>query len=103
MLGFFVFFVKQKTAYEMRISDWRSDVCFSDLAENSKGEGAAPSLVLEREQPVSEQPQAQPHCQGQRCVHLPEVGAAPDEACDGENDEQEIGRASCRERVCQYV
>src|SRR3546814_4863073 len=27
----FVFF-KQKTAYEMRISDWRSDVCSSDLA-----------------------------------------------------------------------
>src|SRR3546814_5254988 len=26
------FFVKQKTAYEMRISDWISDVCSSDLA-----------------------------------------------------------------------
>src|SRR3546814_10519102 len=25
------FFVKQKTAYEMRISDWSSDVCSSDL------------------------------------------------------------------------
>src|SRR3546814_6157889 len=29
--GFFFFF-KQKTAYEMRISDWSSDVCSSDLA-----------------------------------------------------------------------
>src|SRR3546814_10922591 len=29
MIGFF--FVKQKTAYEMRISDWSSDVCSSDL------------------------------------------------------------------------
>src|SRR3546814_8287794 len=31
---FFVFFVffKQKTAYEMRISDWSSDVCSSDLS-----------------------------------------------------------------------
>src|SRR3546814_2677196 len=30
--GFFVlFFFKQKTAYEMRISDWSSDVCSSDL------------------------------------------------------------------------
>src|SRR3546814_8409527 len=28
----FVFFFKQKTAYEMRISDWSSDVCSSDLA-----------------------------------------------------------------------
>src|SRR3546814_8739684 len=27
----FFFFVKQKTAYEMRISDWSSDVCSSDL------------------------------------------------------------------------
>src|SRR3546814_3606281 len=32
-----VFFCKQKTAYEMRISDWSSDVCSSDLAY----EGAA--------------------------------------------------------------
>src|SRR3546814_2624656 len=31
MLMFFFFF-KQKTAYEMRISDWSSDVCSSDLA-----------------------------------------------------------------------
>src|SRR3546814_8417629 len=28
----FIFFFKQKTAYEMRISDWSSDVCSSDLA-----------------------------------------------------------------------
>src|SRR3546814_13606022 len=31
MCGFFFF--KQKTAYEMRISDWSSDVCSSDLRE----------------------------------------------------------------------
>src|SRR3546814_18950769 len=32
MVGVFVFFFfKQKTAYEMRISDWSSDVCSSDL------------------------------------------------------------------------
>src|SRR3546814_4483052 len=29
--GVVVFFFKQKTAYEMRISDWSSDVCSSDL------------------------------------------------------------------------
>src|SRR3546814_6715630 len=28
---FVLFFLKQKTAYEMRISDWSSDVCSSDL------------------------------------------------------------------------
>src|SRR3546814_6536860 len=30
-----LFFFKQKTAYEMRISDWSSDVCSSDLAADS--------------------------------------------------------------------
>src|SRR3546814_13570480 len=34
MLVFFFFF-KQKTAYEMRISDWSSDVCSSDLAPDA--------------------------------------------------------------------
>src|SRR3546814_2054209 len=37
----FVFFFKQKTAYEMRISDWSSDVCSSDLAERGAVRGAA--------------------------------------------------------------
>src|SRR3546814_15403593 len=32
MWWLFFFFFKQKTAYEMRISDWSSDVCSSDLA-----------------------------------------------------------------------
>src|SRR3546814_5058502 len=31
-VGWVFFFFKQKTAYEMRISDWSSDVCSSDLA-----------------------------------------------------------------------
>src|SRR3546814_7416319 len=31
LLLFLFFFFKQKTAYEMRISDWSSDVCSSDL------------------------------------------------------------------------
>src|SRR3546814_9424737 len=42
MLVFFFFF-KQKTAYEMRISDWSSDVCSSDLTgdprDNTDGAG----------------------------------------------------------------
>src|SRR3546814_13463763 len=32
----YVFFFKQKTAYEMRISDWSSDVCSSDLAHGEE-------------------------------------------------------------------
>src|SRR3546814_3222417 len=35
---FFFFFFKQKTAYEMRISDWSSDVCSSDLQMRHVGE-----------------------------------------------------------------
>src|SRR3546814_10530841 len=31
-----IFFFKQKTAYEMRISDWSSDVCSSDLVRSKK-------------------------------------------------------------------
>src|SRR3546814_12699225 len=33
----FLFFFKQKTAYELRISDWSSDVCSSDLVHAAKG------------------------------------------------------------------
>src|SRR3546814_6229063 len=39
------FFFKQKTAYEMRISDWSSDVCSSDLDRHAgqvRGSGHAP-------------------------------------------------------------
>src|SRR3546814_10328472 len=32
---FLFFFFKQKTAYEMRISDWSSDVCSSDLGRRA--------------------------------------------------------------------
>src|SRR3546814_6745174 len=33
-----IFFFKQKTAYEMRISDWSSDVCSSDLGRDLRDE-----------------------------------------------------------------
>src|SRR3546814_8528662 len=36
LLYLYFFFFKQKTAYEMRISDWSSDVCSSDLEANMK-------------------------------------------------------------------
>src|SRR3546814_9417314 len=38
------FFFKQKTAYEMRISDWSSDVCSSDLLPDDEFEERLPSL-----------------------------------------------------------
>src|SRR3546814_2238253 len=75
----FFFFFKQKTAYEMRISDWSSDVCSSDLAVHRRDSGVW----------VEES------------VRLG-VGPRSDEVAD-DVDKVEIGRASCRERVCQYV
>src|SRR3546814_14072889 len=45
-----LFFFKQKTAYEMRISDWSSDVCSSDLDgdfRGSLGEAAGNYIVLD--------------------------------------------------------
>src|SRR3546814_8824075 len=40
------FFFKQKTAYEMRISDWSSDVCSSDLTGSAaRGSAAVPPTV----------------------------------------------------------
>src|SRR3546814_11206901 len=45
---FCVFFFKQKTAYEMRISDWSSDVCSSDLS-SCKAASASAALLLASE------------------------------------------------------
>src|SRR3546814_10384269 len=41
MLCIFFFFFNQKTAYEMRISDWSSDVCSSDLFDATENTLAA--------------------------------------------------------------
>src|SRR3546814_11693545 len=41
---FIFFFFKQKTAYEMRISDWSSDVCSSDLLGASTSTGRCGGL-----------------------------------------------------------
>src|SRR3546814_18757546 len=50
-LVFIVFFFKQKTAYEMRISDWSSDVCSSDLHDGGDVEPAAEGSLQGRAQP----------------------------------------------------
>src|SRR3546814_7904037 len=56
---FFVFFFKQKTAYEMRISDWSSDVCSSDLpSEHCRAEGKE----RQGDYPVLAAPAAQERC-----------------------------------------
>src|SRR3546814_10320705 len=45
LLSFSFFFFKQKTAYEMRISDWSSDVCSSDLLEVHAADEAFPATA----------------------------------------------------------
>src|SRR3546814_6466602 len=49
-LNFFVFFFffKQKTAYEMRISDWSSDVCSSDLSCAQKGDERSKEFIYKQ-------------------------------------------------------
>src|SRR3546814_15952705 len=128
---YLIFFFKQKTAYEMRISDWSSDVCSSDLDALAlpAGQGAAGAikvqifkadiveethplddflqyplgdlallvgqLVGQPEPPKPEPPKPEP----------PKPQPAPEPAPTPPPPEPvlEIGRASCRERVCQYV
>src|SRR3546814_1309282 len=69
---FFIFFFKQKTAYEMRISDWSSDVCSSDLQgdeaeqhdEGARRLHATPTPL--RSEGERAQRRAQPACGQQR-------------------------------------
>src|SRR3546814_5454785 len=46
MFFFLFFFFKQKTAYEMRISDWSSDVCSSDLLRLGGLRGGEPDDLV---------------------------------------------------------
>src|SRR3546814_5894758 len=43
----FCFFFKQKTAYEMRISDWSSDVCSSDLCGREDRDNGSPVALAD--------------------------------------------------------
>src|SRR3546814_20628229 len=57
-MGFFFF--KQKTAYEMRISDWSSDVCSSDLLRPAAGRGGSGQHARRRLH-GRDHPRAPPH------------------------------------------
>src|SRR3546814_2602971 len=94
-------FFKQKTAYDMRISDWSSDVCSSDLRKRVQ-------LALEH------QAERRIGKRAQRSVAADRIGAhrAMDERARQADVERaitrlriglgrpEIGRASRRDRVC---
>src|SRR3546814_9846341 len=99
----FFFFFKQKTAYEMRISDWISDVCSSDLLafplidELRQADRAAGTADIGD---LSALDQAGGF---QRLLHAAR-GLVPAAARIGRDEEfQENGRASCRERGCLSV
>src|SRR3546814_19339180 len=120
-------FFKQKTAYEMRISDWSSDVCSSDLdllsdpkelaehlmlldlGRNDVGRVAAVGSVKVTEKNAIELYSHVMHLVSNVEGRLAAGKDAMDALIAGFPDgtvpgaPQEIGRASCRERGYQYV
>src|SRR3546814_13128547 len=113
------FFCKQKTAYEMLIRDWSSDVCSSDLtpaafrpARGGGGDGGLarqPARQLcdgtggERRRRHRPRPALG---KGTGTMTVTKVTARLAEwitGLDAAAIPAEIGRASCRERVCPYV
>src|SRR3546814_5295151 len=101
LCGLEFYFFKQKTAYEMRISDWSSDVCSSDLdalarhyARHSRVERIVNGLPEFAYAPEASPGPNYPH------VVLGWSGVA---ASHPHDLEAEIGRAACRDRVCKYV
>src|SRR3546814_5604095 len=111
-----VFFFKQKTAYEMRIRDWSSDVCSSDLRLPGQGRlwprrgegGGAPARPAGGRADRARDAAAGWRAGTQRGEQL----SRPDTASlgrpggrdpTGGEGPGENGRASCRERVCKYV
>src|SRR3546814_17774776 len=94
----------------MRISDWSSDVCSSDLTKStfksnsSKGGGGLNELRFEDKAGSEEifmhaQKDLQTRVQKNASAT---IGANKQLTVRGNRSDQ-IGRASCRERVCQYV
>src|SRR3546814_3188574 len=107
----YIFLFKQKTAYEMRISDWSSDVCSSDLvvAEIRATDRAGLLAVLTRvfERAGVDIAWAKVTTLGSSVVDTFGIVLPADDGTVRQELERqlfaEIGRASCRERVCQYV
>src|SRR3546814_1104266 len=94
------FFFKQKTAYEMRISDWSSDVCSSDLLADL---GCPFARTTDGK---IDQRFFGAHTYRRTCYAGDWTGRAIVRALGRRVSElgvPEIGRASCRARVCQYV
>src|SRR3546814_14355349 len=115
----FVFFFKQKTAYEMRISDWSSDVCSSDLPAPglSTGEAMAEVEALLKQLPAGighewtglsyEERRSGAQAPALYALSLLIVflclAALYESWSIPPSVMLEIGRASCRDRVCQSL
>src|SRR3546814_1584987 len=108
-----VFFFKQKTEYEMRISDWSSDVCSSDLwfevdATAYVGSSGRTALELKAEydilltQKLYLQPSVEVNFYGKDNERWG-IGSGLTDGTAGLRLKYEIGRASCRERRCPSV
>src|SRR3546814_1686651 len=96
-----LFFFKQKTAYEMRISDWSSDVCSSDLNAIKQARHQTNFVGIEYLRLIgrgSRSPDRKTAAVSSAVIRGIQVDVWGKFL---RNDE--IGRASCRERVCQYV
>src|SRR3546814_2010483 len=97
----------------MRISDWSSDVCSSDLNQFLQLASENPKLQAVRPNGKDDEPQFQVNVDDEKARALQVSIAAINETMSAAwgsmyvNDfidrGREIGRASCRERVCQYV
>src|SRR3546814_9546468 len=104
------FFFKQKTAYDMHISDWSSDVCSSDLS--SSVQVRALLLIMARSPPISTRGRLSTRNSRCACFWLvalrPQMHACCSKKRNGFQQMmkfriQQNGRESCRERECQYV
>src|SRR3546814_4784409 len=103
----FLFF-KQKTAYEMRISDWSSDVCSSDLEQpvgRGRDDAGVDPVLAAAVPPVRDAARDQVMASTSASLDLPASMPADwrDYFALLKPRVMKIGRASCRERVCQYV
>src|SRR3546814_12787426 len=98
----YLFFFKQKTAYEMRISDWSSDVCSSDLRGRPSPHKHIRLTQLRddlfRRKTLTSHNFLQFFRHNRLSLELDQFfQGRPNHA-----DMDQIGRASCRERVCKY-
>src|SRR3546814_6485586 len=103
-----LFFFKKKTAYEMRISDWSSDVCSSDRRDQFGAAIDQRAIQFGKAQVIADG-KAEPAERGfddfDRAASRIGGGLGPILPRGQGNVEHvdQLGRASCRDRVCPYV